>query len=251
MISLYPRSSSASRTAFSVCRSARQEENRRSRVPSGVEIRKRFIAPPLLYHFIMMKSYHTQQGSVNPFFHRRGAPSPFYRLLTVNLRCSGGRAAAGDERPFCFTVSRREIFRRYSGSPLEAQIYTLPGRGMFAMTWRGQWPSSAAGECRCPPAGAKGGKGTVWFPCPLLTPPNPPLRRDSLWSRGETGVTGLGSVRRADWGTLLGPECTLRDLQRCQCAARRCRALDLRCEKLRFHQVLYLEAPDAPVASRI
>ena len=118
---------------------------------------------------------------------------------------------------------------------------------MFAMTWRGQWPSSAAGECRCPPAGAKGGKGTVWFPCPLLTPPNPPLRRDSLWSRGETGVTGLGSVRRADWGTLLGPECTLRDLQRCQCAARRCRAFVLFCEKLRFHQVLYLEAPDAPV----
>ena len=27
-----------------------------------------------------------------------------------------------------------------------------------------------------PTAGAKGGKGTKWFPCPLLTPPNPPLR---------------------------------------------------------------------------
>ena len=39
-------------------------------------------------------------------------------------------------------------------------------------------------------AWAKGGKGTVWFPCPLLTPPNPPLHRDSLRSRGETGVTG-------------------------------------------------------------
>ena len=52
---------------------------------------------------------------------------------------------------------------------------------MFAMTWRGQWPPSAAGECRrlaagesrCSPAGTKGGKGTVWFPCPLLTPPKP------------------------------------------------------------------------------
>ena len=44
--------------------------------------------------------------------------------------------------------------------------------------------------CRRPAAGAKGGKGTVWFPCPLLTPPNPPLRRDALRLRGETGVTG-------------------------------------------------------------
>ena len=31
---------------------------------------------------------------------------------------------------------------------------------------------------------------TGWFPCPLLTPPNLPLRRDALRSRGETGVTG-------------------------------------------------------------
>ena len=60
----------------------------------------------------------------------------------------------------------------------------------------------------------KGGKGTIWFPCPLLTPPNPPLRRDSLRSRGETGVRGLGSVRQADFGMLLCPEFTLRDLPR-------------------------------------
>ena len=41
------------------------------------------------------------------------------------------------------------------------------------------------GHCRRLAAETKGGKGTVWFPCPLLTPPNPPLRRDSLRSRGE------------------------------------------------------------------
>ena len=67
----------------------------------------------------------------------------------------------------------------------------------------------AAGKA-VPTAGAKGGKGTNWFPCPLLTPPNPPLRRDSLRSRGETGETGLGSVRRADFGTLLDPDFPLR-----------------------------------------
>ena len=69
-------------------------------------------------------------------------------------------------------------------------------------------------RCRCPPAGAKGGKGPIWFPCPLLTPPNPPLRRDALRLRGETGVRGLGSGRRADFGMLLCPEFTLRDLPR-------------------------------------
>ena len=86
---------------------------------------------------------------------------------------------------------------------------------------REEWPPAAAGsagvhrrECRRLAAETKGGKGTIWFPCPLLTPPNPPLRRDSLWSRGETGETGLGSVRRADFGTLLGPEFSLRKAPR-------------------------------------
>ena len=69
-------------------------------------------------------------------------------------------------------------------------------------------------RCRCPPAGAKGGKGTIWFPCPLLTPPNPPLRRDALRLRGETGVRGLGSGRRADLGTLYCSEFPLRGLPR-------------------------------------
>ena len=84
-----------------------------------------------------------------------------------------------------------------------------------------EWPPSAAGsagvhrrECRRLAAETKGGKGTIWFPCPLLTPPNPPLRRDSLRSRGETGETGLGSVRRTDFEMLLCPEFTLRDLPR-------------------------------------
>ena len=86
---------------------------------------------------------------------------------------------------------------------------------------REEWPPAAAGsagvhrrECRRLAAETKGGKGTIWFPCPLLTPQNPPLRRDSLRSRGETGETGLGSVRRTDLGTLLGPEFSLRKAPR-------------------------------------
>ena len=50
--------------------------------------------------------------------------------------------------------------------------------------------------------------------CPLLTPLTFLLSRDSLRSRGETGVRGLGSGRRADFGMLLCPEFTLRDLPR-------------------------------------
>ena len=82
-----------------------------------------------------------------------------------------------------FTLSKGQTFRRYSGSPLEAKNALSQG----ARNGRLRRPGIAGF-----PAGTKGGKGTVWFPCPLLTPPNPPLRlrRDSLRSRGETGVTG-------------------------------------------------------------
>ena len=108
-----------------------------------------------------------------------------------------------------FTLSRGETFRRYSGAPLEA---TLRPRRACALPppGGGGMPCPRRGDCRCPPTGAKGGKGTVWFPCPLLTPPHPPLRRDSLRSRGETGVRWLGSGRLSAYGTLYRPEFTLR-----------------------------------------
>ena len=66
------------------------------------------------------------------------------------------------------------------------------GGEIYAQSERGHWPPSAAGsagvhrrECRRLAAETKGGKGTMWFPCPLLTPPNLPLRCDSLRSRSE------------------------------------------------------------------
>ena len=43
------------------------------------------------------------------------------------------------------------------------------------------------------------------------------------------------------------PEVSLRDWQRCQCAARQCRAAAFRCEKLRFDQGRALGAPDVTV----
>lgn len=80
----------------------------------------------------MMKSYHTQQESVNPFFYRRGAPSPFYRLLTVNLR-------------------------RYSGSPLEAR-FTLE---VSVDNGRLGQPGVSV-----PTDKGKRGQDTIWFPVP-------------------------------------------------------------------------------------
>ena len=47
------------------------------------------------------------------------------------------------------------------------------------------------------------------FSCPLLTPLTF-LCADTSEMCSETGVRGLGSVRRADLGTLLCPEFTLR-----------------------------------------
>ena len=97
--------------------------------------------------------------------------------------------------------------------------------------------------------GNKRGQGHRMVPLPPLDSPKPSFALTHRRCAAKRGLRGLGSVRRAGFGRLSGPEFTLRDLQRCQCAARRCRALDLRCEKLRFHQVLYLGAPNVPVGS--
>ena len=72
-------------------------------------------------------------------------------------------------------------FRRSSGAA---------GGGESGPPRAGDIRHDMAWECRRPAAGAKGEKGTAWFPFPLLTPPNLPLRRDALRLRGETGVTG-------------------------------------------------------------
>ena len=74
-------------------------------------------------------------------------------------------------------------------------------------------PPSGGGESRCSPAGTKGDRTPYGFLSPLDSP-YLPLRCDSLRSRSETGLRGLGSVRRADFGTLLCPEVSLRDLPR-------------------------------------
>ena len=69
-------------------------------------------------------------------------------------------------------------------------------------------------ECRCSPAGTKGDRTPNMVSCPLLTPLTF-LRADTSEMCSETrGYGGLGSVRRADFETLLCPEFTLRELPR-------------------------------------
>ena len=98
-----------------------------------------------------------------------------------------------------------------------------------------------------PTAGAKGDRTPYGFLSPLDSPkPSFAPRRPSV-ARRNGSYGGLGSVRRAAFGTLYCPEFTLRDWQRCQCAARRCRALDLCCDRLRFDQGCTPGSTNAPV----
>ena len=82
------------------------------------------------------------------------------------------------------------------------------GRGVPVFTG-GEMPPSGGGDA-VPTAGAKGDVGHLRFP---MSPLDTPLT--FRWPLSEAfaakrGLRGLGSVRRADFGTLLCPEFTLR-----------------------------------------
>ena len=104
-----------------------------------------------------------------------------------------------------YPQQRVKPFRRSGGLPPQARLALL-GRGLFAMTWRG--------ECRRLAAETRGDVGHLRFPMsPLDTPLTFREPRLPAVAR-RNGGTGLGSVRRADFGTLLGPEFSLRKAPR-------------------------------------
>ena len=108
-----------------------------------------------------------------------------------------------------FPSAEGRPLRRYSGAPLEAR-FTLK---VSVHSGRLRRPGGAAvwrRRCRCPPAGARGGKGTIWFPCPLLTPPNPPFAATPVGRAAKRGLRGLGSVRFSAYMWLSCPEFSLR-----------------------------------------
>ena len=108
--------------------------------------------------------------------------------------------------------------QRVSGSAVPAACRRrrdwLPmGRPGIAAVWRRR--------CRCSPAGyavptarGKRGQGHRMVPLPPLDSPKPSFALTHRRCAAKRGLRGLGSVRRADFGTLSGPEVSLRDLPR-------------------------------------
>ena len=134
-----------------------------------------------------------------------------------------------------YTICNHEIFRRYSGAAggggftphgLYPQQRASGSAVPAACRRRRDWlPMGRLGiaavwrrRCRCSPAGyavptarGKRGHGHRMVPLPPLDSPKPSFapRLPSVAQRnGEK--RGLGSVRRADFGTLSGPEVSLR-----------------------------------------
>ena len=101
---------------------------------------------------------------------------------------------------FRFLVSRRKIFRRYSGVPLKATL--RPRRAWSLAAFGGR-------ECRRLAAETKGDRTPSMVFCPLLTPLTF-LCADTSEMCSETGVRGLGSVRFSAYVWLSCPEFPLR-----------------------------------------
>ena len=83
-------------------------------------------------------------------------------------------------------------------------------------------PRGLRGKCRGLPAerlpgspgGDKRGQGHRMVPLPPLDSPKPSFALTHRRCAAKRELRGLGSVRRADFGTLSGPEVSLRDLPR-------------------------------------
>ena len=88
----------------------------------------------------------------------------------------------GSRDHFCFTVSRRLTFRRYSGSPLEAR-FTLK---VSVHNGRLRRPGNAGS-----PAGDKRGKGHRMVPFPPLDTPNLPLDAQHSFASKSEGPTDV------------------------------------------------------------
>ena len=105
----------------------------------------------------------------------------FRKSLCKRLCKSLKSRSSAEGRPSADPAVRRGFYpqQRVSGSAVPAACRRRRDRPSRAGGIRHDMacalPPSGGGDA-VPTAGAKGGKGTVWFPCPLLTPPNPPLR---------------------------------------------------------------------------
>ena len=116
----------------------------------------------------------------------------------------------------CFFVKTRAEFLAFSpsadGKP-SADTAVRRWRRLYALGGRGQWPPSAAGRAGVHRREQKG-TGHRMVSCPLLTPLTFLCAATPFGRAAKREKRGLGSVRRFAFGTLSGPEVSLRDLPR-------------------------------------
>ena len=191
------------------------------------------------------------------------------------------RLQSGDGRflypQYNYTICNHEIFRRYSGAAggggftphgLHPQQRVSGSAVPAACRRRRDWlPMGRLGiaavwrrRCRCSPAGyavptarGKRGQGHRMVPLPPLDSPKPSFALTHRRCAAKRGLRGLGSGRRFAFGTLSGPEFTLRKPQRCQCAARQCRARTPSLRKAPLRSRVYswsTKRPCGPLAFR-
>ena len=110
-----------------------------------------------------------------------------------------------------------------AAQPVEARL-ALPGRGMFAMTWRGIAAARRRGDCRGLPAETKGDRAPM-VPFPLLTPQTllwtrlPPVAR--LNARGPQGRLVLQGYALDGSGAFRSDGATALHRMAAHCYARR------------------------------
>ena len=102
--------------------------------------------------------------------------------------------------------------------PITHKIAAVRRQGVPVFTGEELPPSAAEktpcprrGDCRCSPAGTKGDRTPNMVSCPLLTPLTFLCAATPFGRAAKRGLRGLGSGRRADFGTLSDPEVSLRD----------------------------------------
>ena len=100
-----------------------------------------------------------------------------------------------------------------SSKTFRQRLY-VPSKFVRGSNRRREMPPPGGGGCRGLPAETKGGKGTVWFPCPLLTPPNPPLDATPFGRASKQGLREIGSGRLSAYMQPSCPEFRLRGLPR-------------------------------------
>ena len=131
----------------------------------------------------------------------RAAPvNPFSQTFSKTLRISMIIAKGGGRTLSLYPQQRADL------PPIQR---LAAGGEKRPISGREEWPPSAAGECWVP-GWDKRGQGHRMVPLPPLDSPKPSFALTHRRCAAKRGLRGLGSVRRADFGTLSGPEFPLR-----------------------------------------